>query len=205
MIIKVCGMKYPDNISDLSMLPIDFIGMIFYEKSPRYVSDLQPEEINTRGKELVGVFVNASETEIMQMTNKYNLDLIQLHGSESPEFCKKLNETMPVIKAFSIADASDFEQTKEYEGLWGYFLFDTKTPQYGGSGQKFDWQILKEYKGSMPFLLSGGISIDDVEAIKQIKHPRFEGIDLNSRFEIEPGLKDINKLSTALCALITNH
>ena len=194
MIIKVCGIKHPDNISDLSKLPIDFIGMIFYEKSPRYVNNLHPEEINIRGKELVGVFVNASETEIIQTTNKYNLDLIQLHGSESPEFCKKLNETVPVIKAFSIAGASDFEQTKNYEGLWGYFLFDTKTPQYGGSGQKFDWQILEEYKGNMPFLLSGGISVDDAEAIKKINHPRFAGIDLNSRFETEPGLKDINLL-----------
>jgi len=195
MIIKVCGMKHPDNISDLNKLPIDFMGLIFYEKSPRYIGNLNPEEVRIKGgKEGVGVFVNANETHIMQMANKYNLDLIQLHGNESPEFCKKLNETMPVIKAFSIADASDFEQTKAYEGLWGYFLFDTKTPQYGGSGQKFDWRILEEYKGNTPFLLSGGISIDDTEAIKQIKHPRFAGIDLNSRFEIKPGLKDINLL-----------
>ena len=188
-------MKHPDNISDLNKLPIDFMGMIFYGKSPRYIDNLNPEEVRIKGgKEWVGVFVNANETHIMQMVNKYKLDLVQLHGNESPEFCKKLNETMPVIKAFSIADASDFEQTKAYEGLWGYFLFDTKTPQYGGSGQKFDWQILEEYIGNVPFLLSGGISVEDAEAIKKIKHPRFEGIDLNSRFEIKPGLKDINLL-----------
>ena len=187
-------MKHPDNIDNLDKLPIDFVGMIFYEKSPRHIDNLNPEEIKTKGKELVGVFVNAPETEIMQMVNKYNLDIVQLHGNESPEFCKKLNETIPVIKAFSIADASDFEQTKDYEGLWGYFLFDTKTPQYGGSGQKFDWQILEEYKGNTPFLLSGGISVDDAEAIKKITHLRFVGIDLNSRFETKPGLKDINLL-----------
>ena len=202
MIIKVCGMKYPENISDLNKLPVDFMGVIFYEKSSRYVDGLNLEEIKIKeGKELVGVFVNASEEYIMQMANRYNLDIIQLHGNESPEFCKKLNETIPVIKAFSIAEASDFEQTKDYEGLCGYFLFDTKTPQHGGSGQKFDWQFLNEYKGNMPFLLSGGISVDDAEAIKQIKHLHFKGIDLNSRFEIKPGLKDINLLHQFLKAL----
>lgn len=196
MKIKVCGMKYPDNIKDLGTLPIDFMGMIFYPKSPRYVETLTLPELNILSKriERVGVFVNAHMDFIMEMTNRYNLDLIQLHGNESPEFCKELNKTLPIIKAFSIANSSDIEQTKAYESLWGYFLFDTKTPQYGGSGQKFDWSVLETYIGKTPFFLSGGISIDDVNEIKKIKHPQFYGIDLNSKFEKEAGLKDISLL-----------
>ena len=190
-------MKYPDNIRELGKLPVNFMGMIFYEKSPRYVDRLEWDDIKesfVRGKERVGVFVNAGMDYILQMTNKYNLDLIQLHGNESPDFCKELNKTMPVIKAFSIAESSDFEQTKDYEGLCDYFLFDTKTPQYGGSGQKFDWCILDEYNGDTSFILSGGISADDASNIKAIRHPKFCGIDLNSKFEIEPGLKNIELL-----------
>ncbi|NDV93710.1 phosphoribosylanthranilate isomerase [Dysgonomonas sp. 521] len=194
MKIKVCGMKYPDNIKELNKLPVDFAGMIFYEKSPRYAAKLNPEDIRDLfrgGRKRVGVFVNADMDYIIQMADKFSLDLIQLHGDESPDFCKELNKRMPVIKAFSISESSDFEKTKAYDGLCGYFLFDTKTPQYGGSGRKFDWNILDEYKGNTPFILSGGISVDDAETIKNIKHPQFFGIDLNSRFETEPGRKDI--------------
>lgn len=196
MKIKVCGMKYPDNIKDLGTLPIDFMGMIFYQKSPRYVDSLTLSDLQVlpRYIERVGVFVNAEIDFIMEKTNEYSLDLIQLHGNETPEFCKELNKTLPIIKAFSISESSDIEQTKAYEGLWGYFLFDTKTPQYGGSGQKFDWSILDTYTGNTPFLLSGGISISDVNEIRGIKHPQFYGIDLNSKFEKEPGLKDITLL-----------
>lgn len=190
-------MKYPDNIRELGKLPVNFIGMIFYEKSPRSVGNLEWDEVKDSfdgSKERVGVFVNADMNYILQMTDKYNLDLIQLHGNESPEFCRELNKIMPVIKAFSIAESSDFEQTKNYEGLCDYFLFDTKTPQYGGSGQKFDWGILDKYKGNTLFILSGGISADDADSIKAIKHPKFYGIDLNSKFETEPGLKNIELL-----------
>lgn len=197
MRIKVCGMKYPDNIKALNKLSIDFVGMIFYEKSPRYVDNLNPEDICDlfrEGKERVGVFVNADMDYIIQMADKYSLDLIQLHGDESPDFCKEVNKRIPVIKAFSISESSDFEKTKAYEGLCHYFLFDTKTPQYGGSGKKFDWNILNEYKGNTPFILSGGISVDDAETIKKMNHPQFFGIDLNSKFETEPGRKDITLL-----------
>lgn len=197
MRVKVCGMRDLQNIKELGKLPIDFMGMIFYPKSPRFVQDLSLDELNTSisgAIERVGVFVNADIDYIMEKINEFDLDVIQLHGNESPEFCKKLNETMPIIKAFSIYDASDLEQTKAYEGLWGYFLFDTKTPQHGGSGQKFDWKLLDSYKGNIPFYLSGGISADDIANIKNIKHPQFVGVDLNSRFETEPGLKDIQLL-----------
>lgn len=196
MKIKVCGMKHPDNIRDLGTLPIDFMGMIFYEKSPRYVDKLTLEDLNLLPQyiERVGVFVNAEIDLIIEKVNQYSLHFIQLHGNESPEFCKELNRTLPIIKAFSISDVMDIEQTKAYDGLQGYFLFDTKTPQYGGSGQKFDWAILDSYTGHTPFLLSGGISIDDATEIRKIKHPQFYGIDLNSKFEKEPGLKDIELL-----------
>ncbi len=189
-------MKNPDNIKELAKLPIDFMGMIFYEKSPRFANELTFDDVNILPPyiEKVGVFVNAGKDYIMEKVNKYNLDLVQLHGSESVELCKELNETIPVIKAFNVADASDFEQTKSYEEVCSYFLFDTKTPQHGGSGQKFDWQILDSYTGNRYFFLSGGISSEDIDDIKKIQHPKFYGIDLNSRFETEPGLKDIKRL-----------
>lgn len=196
-------MKDPENIKDLGKLPIDYMGFIFYDKSPRYAisltggdTDIVPQKIK-----LTGVFVNAGLDYIAEKIVRYGLDIIQLHGNESPAFCENLHKTMPVIKAFSISDTTDFEQTKEYEGYADYFLFDTKTPQYGGSGQKFDWKILNEYKGNTPFLLSGGISVDDAKIIKQIKHPRFAGIDLNSRFETEPGRKDIKLIEQFIKAL----
>lgn len=198
MKIKVCGMKYPENIKELSLLPIDYMGMIFYDKSPRYVDDnLNGSDVDTVPQKikLTGVFVNADLEYIAEKIVRYGLDIIQLHGNETPDFCKDLNKTMPVIKAISVADVSDLENTKQYEGTIDYLLFDTKTPQHGGSGQKFDWNILNEYKSETPFLLSGGISLDDVEAIKKIKHPKFAGIDLNSKFETEPGLKDIELLN----------
>lgn len=189
-------MKYPDNIKDLSGLPINFMGMIFYDKSPRFADGLAFNDVNILPPYIgrVGVFVNAEQDYIIEKVNKYNLDLVQLHGSESVDFCKELEKTMPIIKAFNVSDASDFEQAKAYEDVCSYFLFDTKTPQHGGSGQKFDWQILDAYTGNRDFFLSGGISAEDAESIKKIRHPKFCGIDLNSRFETEPGLKDITRL-----------
>ncbi len=197
MKIKVCGMKYPENIQELNKLPIDYMGMIFYQKSPRYIDNQLCQNvgnIHSRNIKRVGVFVNSTVDYIVEMIDRYKLDLIQLHGDESPDFCIELNKTTPIIKAFSISEASDFEQTKAYEGLRGYFLFDTKTSQYGGSGKKFDWSILNAYDGDTPFFLSGGISAEDVEQIKAIKHPRLYGVDLNSKFETGPGLKDIQLL-----------
>lgn len=201
-------MKYPDNMAELVELPVDMMGMIFYSGSPRYVNKLSTKEIETVSQittratvDRVGVFVNEDMETIKRMIDEYLLDMVQLHGNESFEFCKELNKIIPVIKAFSIAEASDFEQTKDYQGLWGYFLFDTKTPQYGGSGQKFDWTVLDSYKGTTPFLLSGGITEDDAEAVKAIKHSKFYGVDLNSRFEIEPGLKDIKRIQKFIKAL----
>jgi phosphoribosylanthranilate isomerase len=143
----------------------------------------------------IGVFVNESKENILTIGYKYKLDGVQLHGSELVDMCRELKKLgYIVIKAFPIAEAYNFRVTKGYEGVCDYFLFDTKTESYGGSGVKFNWQILKEYKGETPFLLSGGIEADDAEAILKIEHPKFAGIDLNSKFEIKPGLKNISLL-----------
>jgi len=195
--IKVCGMKHPDNIKELNKLPVDYMGLIFYEKSPRYAGVLNPSDLDESlgtDKKKVGVFVNSDTDFILQIANKYSLDAIQLHGSETPEQTKELAKHKTVFKAFSISEITDFEKVADYEDCADYFLFDTKTPQYGGSGQKFDWSILKHYKGSTPFWLSGGISVEDAKEIKSISHPKLFGVDINSRFEIEPGLKDIQLL-----------
>jgi len=190
-------MKYPENIRSIANLQPDFMGFIFYPKSPRYAEPLDLETLQSLPKSIkkIGVFVNESLENILTIVYKYNLDGVQLHGSENVEICSKLKDTgLLVLKAFPIADAYNFNVTKNYEGACDYFLFDTKTEAYGGSGVKFDWRILNEYKGETPFLLSGGIAADDAEAILEIEHPKFAGIDLNSKFEVKPGLKNVELL-----------
>ena len=191
MIIKVCGMREAENIREAESLGIDLMGFIFWPKSSRNVSE-RPAYLPTRCKR-VGVFVDASLEEIRQHAEKYKLDLIQLHGHESPAFAKAL-KPLSLIKAFNIASAEDLRQTEAYEGVVDYFLFDTKGKVVGGNGVKFDWTVLSAYQGSTPFLLSGGIGPDDVEAVNGFRHPQCIGIDLNSRFEVEPALKVIPKL-----------
>ena len=193
LIIKVCGMREEQNISDLEKLDIDWMGMIFWSGSKRYVSR-PPSRLPQRVKK-VGVFVDASLDDIRQHVSDYQLDIIQLHGHETPTFLEAL-KPLTLIKAFNIADASDLEKTKAYEGIADYFLFDTKGKIVGGNGEKFDWTVLTAYKGSTPFLLSGGIGPDDTQRVKRFHHPKCIGIDLNSRFESAPGLKDIDQLQT---------
>ena len=198
--IKVCGMREAENIRAVEALGIDLMGFIFWPKSSRYVNE-RPAYLPTQCKR-VGVFVNASIEEIMQKVQDYALDYIQLHGSESPEYAQRLRsvygDSVAVIKAFNIATKEDLEATKSYEGLADYFLFDTKAQLPGGSGQQFDWSVLADYVGETPFLLSGGIGPDDAERVKAFNHPKCVGIDLNSKFEVEPALKDIQKLKTFL-------
>ena len=193
LIIKVCGMREEQNISDLEKLDIDWMGMIFWSGSKRYVSR-PPSRLPQRVKK-VGVFVDASLDDIRQHVSDYQLDIIQLHGHETPAFLEAL-KPLTLIKAFNIADASDLEKTKAYEGIADYFLFDTKGKIVGGNGEKFDWTVLTAYEGATPFLLSGGIGPDDVQKVKQFHHQKCIGIDLNSRFESAPGLKDIDLLQT---------
>jgi phosphoribosylanthranilate isomerase len=195
--VKICGMKYPSNIVAVAALKPDFMGFIFYSKSPRYADPLDGSVLNSLSPTIkkIGVFVNENLENILTTVYKYNLDGVQLHGTEMMKMCRELRKAkLIVIKAFPIAEAYNFRVTKRYEGTCDYFLFDTKTDAYGGSGVKFDWTILNEYSGITPFLLSGGIEADDAEAILKIEHPAFAGIDLNSKFEVKPGEKDVQLL-----------
>lgn len=190
-------MKFPENIHDVTGLKPDFMGFVFYPKSPRYAEPLDIKTLNSIPKTIkkIGVFVNESLENILTMVYKYKLDGVQMHGSENVEDCRKLkNAGLIVLKAFPIAEAYNFKVTKNYEGACDYFLFDTKTEAYGGSGVKFNWSILDEYKGETPFLISGGIAANDAEAILKIEHPKYVGIDLNSKFEVSPGLKNVELL-----------
>ena len=194
-IVKVCGMRDAENIREVEHLSIDWMGFIFWPKSSRYVSK-RPAYLPTKCKR-VGVFVDASIEEIMQKVQDYALDAIQLHGHESPDYIQALRvdgDRVAVIKAFNIATAADLEATKPYEGLADYFLFDTKGKSVGGNGEKFDWSVLEAYTGETPFLLSGGIGPDDAERVIAFHHSKCFGIDLKSKFEVAPDLKDINKL-----------
>lgn len=187
-------MQKPANIAIVATLKPDYMGFIFYPKSPRYAGALDPAALPDNVRR-VGVFVNASLSEIESTAKRYGLHSIQLHGSESPETCQTLrNKGYEVIKAFGIETTDDFQQAMPYEGFCDLFLFDTRTPAHGGSGQRFDWRLLDRYNGKIPFLLSGGISSDNAEEILNIEHPCFYGIDLNSRFEIEAGLKNTGLL-----------
>ena len=193
--IKVCGMRNAENIREVEALGIDLMGFIFWPKSSRYVSE-RPAYLPTKCKR-VGVFVDEDIENIKKIAEEYALDFIQLHGHESIEDVQKLQDRK-VIKAFNIATKEDLDATAHYEGLVDYFLFDTKGPSVGGNGEKFDWSILDAYNGDIPFLLSGGVGPDDAERILAYHHSKCIGIDLNSRFEIEPGIKDIVKLKSFL-------
>lgn len=193
--IKVCGMRDAENIREVENLGVDWIGLIFWPKTKRYVST-KPAYLPETAKR-VGVFVDASTEDILWHVEAFGLDLIQLHGKESPEFtreCSMLCNPCNIIKAFSIGTAEDLNQTKAYEGIADYFLFDTKGKAVGGNGEKFDWSVLSGYEGATPFILSGGIGPQDYERVRLFQHPKCVGIDLNSRFETEPGYKDVNKL-----------
>ena len=198
MLIKICGLR--DNFADVVALKPDFAGLIFYPKSPRFVELSQDPVLKQKLTDVkkVGVFVNAEKDYILGKVSEYNLDLVQLHGNESPELCAEIRKSLPVIKAFGISSESDLQSAEKYAQYVDYLLFDTKTKGYGGSGVKFDWQMLQNVNISQKFLLSGGISLDDLEDIKALKINNLVGVDLNSRFEDAPGLKNIEKLKQAL-------
>lgn len=193
MKLKVCGMREAENIRELMGLNPDFIGMIFYAKSPRFVSD--PPQVTISAKK-VGVFVDAYTDYILEKVAKFQLDLVQLHGEEPVAQVMALKGLgLSVIKVFSVNDQLPLEEMKPYLPYVDYFLFDTKTPGYGGSGQKFDWGILGGYDLDKPFFLSGGVALEDIEVIKTLKIDQLYAIDVNSRFEISAGVKDIAKIS----------
>lgn len=204
--IKVCGMRQSNNIRQVEALGIDMMGFIFWEPSTRYVAQ-KPDYLPACAR--TGVFVNASPEYILSTVRTYGLSYVQLHGQESPAFCHHLRLTLnqsglasvQLIKAFSISVPGDLASVRQYETPCRFLLFDTKTPLPGGSGKQFDWQIMQYYSGTLPFLLSGGISPNDAHRLQEFHHPLCVGIDLNSRFEISPGLKDATLLKNFLTQL----
>ncbi len=217
LIIKVCGMRDADNINDVSALDINWMGFIFYPKSPRYVRQISsnagiiPDYSSLKEKATaddagrirrVGVFVDDMPQNIVTRVFNYHLDIVQLHGSESPVMIDNLRRTLDpdirkgikIMKAISVKSDDDILKCKDYEGHVDYFLFDTKTPLKGGSGEQFDWSVLQSYDGATPFLLSGGIGPDDARRVRAFSHPRCIGIDVNSKFEKEPAFKDVDML-----------
>ena len=228
----VCGMREPENIRDVAALGVDWIGFIFYPKSPRYVSQIRSragiipdysvfmkhEELSSKelsSKEMmrqvkrVGVFVDDMPQNIVTRAVNYELDIIQLHGSESVIMIDNLRSTLApsirkgikFMKALSISTAEDILRYKEYEGHVDYFIFDTQTPLVGGSGNHFDWNMLDAYDGNTPFILSGGVGPDDAERVLSIRHPMFAGIDLNSQFETAPAVKNVDALKDFLAKI----
>ena len=194
MKLKVCGMKYSQNITEIENLFPDLMGFIFYEKSKRFFN--QPE-INLNNKvKRVGVFVNENIQEIKNKIKKYKLDYVQLHGEENVNFCHSLQPFAKIIKVFKIDYNFNFKKTEEFEEVCDYFLFDTKSQLHGGSGKKFDWDLLKNYNCKKDFFLSGGIDISDIEDIKKIvnSYP-IAGIDINSKFELDNLEKDKEKIN----------
>lgn len=193
MIIKVCGIKSEDNLAALSTLPIDMIGLNFYPDSLRYVGpevvpiwyDILPDEISR-----VGVFVNESIDEIMDIADEYRLDYLQLHGDEQLEFCAKAAAQLPIIKVVRVGTTVDWNLLKEYEGIAQYILFDTDSNAYGGSGHKFDWSLLADYPLNTPYMIGGGVGPEDTNQLQAHKHPQFVGVDINSKFEIKPAEKN---------------
>lgn len=199
MKLKICGMKYPENIIEVGSILPDYMGFIFYEKSARYFDGTIPELIKTIKK--TGVFVNQSLEEILEKIKKYDLQAVQLHGEESVAFCQELKNNIDpkieIIKVFSADENFDFEIIKPFESVCDYFLFDTKGKLPGGNGTTFDWTILKKYNSKKPFFLSGGIGIKELKAIEEISKSNLPiyAVDINSKFEIEPGLKNKNLLT----------
>jgi phosphoribosylanthranilate isomerase len=206
--IKICGLRDHRNILEITQLKPDLMGFIFFPGSLRY-ADMNLSSLITSSLpkyiRKTGVFVNSDYDAITAFVRKYSLDIVQLHGDESPDICRRLKDTgIHVIKTFNISRAEGFDNCSEYIPYTNYFLFDTLTPGHGGSGIKFDWSILDNYNLKHPFFLSGGISPGDASEIPKIDNPSFYGIDINSRFETEPGLKDIESLKKFIAEIRSN-
>lgn len=203
--IKICGMKYPENIIEVASLLPDYMGFIFWEKSSRFFDEVIPDLPKSIKK--TGVFVNETIQIILEKAKKHDLRAIQLHGDESAEFClalkEQLDSTIEIIKVFSIIDTFDFDVLKPFEDVCNYFLFDTKGKLPGGNGAVFDWKILENYSSSKPFFLSGGIGIEELKSVNEILKTNLpiHALDLNSKFEIKPGLKNKTILKEFQCKL----
>ncbi len=205
MKLKVCGMRDTENIAELIQVQPNFIGFIFHETSPRNVVEIPNVEIPPNIKK-AGVFVNKDVDFILKKVKEFDLDYIQLHGNESPEFCSEIKSNgLKIIKAFNISEGFDFTQLQIYEPFCDYFLFDAFGKNAGGNGITFNWALLQNYDGKTPFLLSGGINERMVNDIKKINHPQFSGIDINSGFEVKPALKNIEQIKKFKKAVFANE
>ncbi|MDR1169792.1 MAG: phosphoribosylanthranilate isomerase [Prevotellaceae bacterium] len=200
--VKICGMRNVVNIVEVAILHPDYMGFVFYERSPRYAVELNHAVLNFLHPYTlsVGVFVNAEMGRVVETAEYYRFNALQLHGNETPEYCAELKAkyNCEIIKAFGIKSEEDFSNTSAYEQVCDYFLFDAKTELYGGSGSKFDHSLLVNYKGKKPFFLSGGITLDDAANIRDNRHELCIGIDVNSYFEISPGLKNVQQVKKLL-------
>jgi phosphoribosylanthranilate isomerase len=199
MKIKVCGITRPEQMQELKELGADYAGMIFFKGSRRYVGqEMKNGELRVDNAKLsrVGVFVNADLVSVEKAIADYHLKAVQLHGDESPEFCLALKGKADIIKAFRVRGNEDIDALiAPYQGACEYFLFDTETKEFGGSGKQFDWKILEKAEINKPFFLSGGIGLEDADKLNQFHHPFFHAVDVNSRFETEPGVKDIQMVA----------
>lgn len=216
MIIKTCGLRKPSNIQEISQLAVDWLGFIFYPKSTRYMADdaalldyLQSEKAQQGAQKRVGVFVNETHEALLKAIDTYELDYVQLHGAEGPMYCEAIlkylaqidKKEVQLIKAFRVSESFDFNITLDYEDYCAYYIFDTKGQLPGGNGKQFNWEILERYQGKTPFILSGGIGPDDAAAVQALKHPKLAGIDVNSKFETAPALKNIETLAAFVSEL----
>jgi phosphoribosylanthranilate isomerase len=201
MKIKVCGMKDPQNILEIADMKPDYLGFIFFDKSPRYAEKINPAVLKSisPGIKKTGVFVNMEAEKILHTAKKFNLNVLQLHGNESPELCLTLkNQGFEIIKAFQVNDDFDFDDTQTYSEVSDYYLFDTKSSGWGGSGLKFNHNILRRYDFHRPYFISGGIELQDIPGILSADFPLPATIDINSRFELSPGLKDTVLVAQAI-------
>ncbi|WP_395045106.1 phosphoribosylanthranilate isomerase [Flavobacterium sp.] len=209
MKVKICGMFFLDNIYKISALNPDFMGFIFYPKSKRYVgNDFSFEMIKDVPKTInkVAVFVNESIEKVLKIHESFDFDFVQLHGEESVDYCKEIKQSnIKIIKAFQIDEKLDFSNLKEYESSCEYFLFDTKSDNYGGSGRSFNWQLLLNYKLQTPFFISGGLGLQNIVQILEFKHPKFEVIDFNSQIEDDNYIKNIEKTTELLLKIKNNE
>jgi len=207
MKIKVCGMRERSNILELSGLKPDYMGLIFYPKSARFVDHIDADLLSSLADDIIitGVFVNEAEDSILQKVKQYNLKAIQLHGDETPQYCYSLRQALSasninvqMIKAFGVDSHFQFDILGSYVAVVDYFLFDTKSSSYGGAGVKFDWEILKGYSLDKPYFLSGGISLKDISELTMIEDERLYAIDINSRFESAPAVKNMEQVRIAV-------
>ena len=211
MRVKVCGMTKAEQVYELDAIGVEFAGFIFYPKSKRFVlHQMPPTEIkNIEGNiSKVGVFVNAQEEYILKQVEDCGLSLVQLHGDESPKFCENISNYTTVVKAFRLTEDDNIEwKIKDYMEAADMFLFDTEGAGYGGTGKKFDWNMLKEANINKPFFLSGGIQPEDVDELKDFETTSVAkdlfAVDINSRFEVVPGIKDMEKVRRFVTTIMT--